>query len=173
MQHEQAAAPTPEQRIEQLMHAYADDVLRTCYVYLSDVHLAEDAMQETFLKAFRSLSTFRSDSHIKTWLTSIAINTCKDMLRGRWFRFVDRKRSLDELPPASLSFEMQDDTLVREVMRLPQKYKAPILLCYYWDLSAAQAAQSLGIAPSTLYAHLKKAQKMLRTKLEGWYHETD
>lgn len=127
-------------------------------------------MQETFIKAYKHMDTFRSDSHIKTWLTSIAMNVCRDMLRGRWFRYVDRRRALEDLPPASVPFDMQDDTLLTEVMRLPQKYKAAILLCYYWNLSAKEAAQALHIAPSTLYVHISRAKKMLKTKLEGWYH---
>ncbi len=56
---------------------YGDSILRMCFLYLKDYHLAEDAAQETFLKAARSYDTFTHASSEKTWLTRIAINCCK------------------------------------------------------------------------------------------------
>lgn len=162
---------TPEEAIEDMMLHYSTPILRTCYVMLNDAHLAEDAMQETFVKAFKALSSFRGDSREETWLTRIAINTCKDMLRGRWFRFVDRRKVLEDLPEASVPFEATDDTLLQEVMALPKKYRAAILMTYYWNLPAKEAAEALGIAPSTLYVYVSRARKMLKTRLEGWYDE--
>ena len=89
-----------ELNIRELMDSFGTDLYRTCFVYLSDAHLAEDAMQETFIKAWRARETFRGQASPKTWLTRIAINVCKDMLRTGWFRQVDRKISLDDLPEA-------------------------------------------------------------------------
>lgn len=162
---------TPEETIEALMRSHSTAILRTCFVMLRDAHLAEDAMQETFVKAFKALSSFRGDSRTETWLMRIAINTCKDMLRGRWFRFVDRRKALEDLPEASVPFEANDDTLIKEVMALPSKYRAAILMTYYWNLPATEAAEALGIAPSTLYVYVSRARKMLKTRLEGWYDE--
>ena len=62
-----------------LVDQYQSSLLRLCFIYLHDKALAEDAVQETFLKAHRSLSSFRGDSSEKTWLTRIAMNTCRDM----------------------------------------------------------------------------------------------
>ncbi len=84
--------------IGELMARFGTDVYRTCFVYLSDAHLAEDAMQETFLKAYKARKSFRGQASPSTWLMRIAINVCKDMRRGSWFRHVDRKISLDDLP---------------------------------------------------------------------------
>mgnify|MGYP000870742032 CR=1 FL=1 len=162
---------TPEETIEALMQRHSTAILRTCYVMLKDAHLAEDAMQETFVKAYKALSSFRGDSRTETWLMRIAINTCKDMLRGRWFRFVDRRKALEDLPEASVPFEVNDDTLIKEVMALPSKYRAAILMTYYWNLPATEAAEALGIASSTLYVYVSRARKMLKTRLEGWYDE--
>ena len=75
--------PGPDDNLENrlifLMEKYEKDLLRMCCVYLRDISLAEDAVQETFLKAYKNLKDFRGDSNEKTWLMRIAVNTCKDM----------------------------------------------------------------------------------------------
>ncbi len=76
--------------IEELIDHYGDGLLRLCLLYLGDRQLAEDAFQETFLKAWKSLPDFRGDSNMKTWLTRIALNTCRSMLRTGWFRLLRR-----------------------------------------------------------------------------------
>ncbi len=156
------------QRLEEMMRAHSTDILRLCFLYLNDYHLAEDAMQETFLKAFRGLSAFRGDADEKTWLTRIAINVCKDLLKSRWFRFVERRVRLEDLPEEGAAFEIEDDTLVRAVMRLPRKYKDAVLLCFYQNLPAKEAAEALHLSPSALYTRLSKAKQLLKADLEGW-----
>ena len=72
--------------IIRLMNIYGDSILRMCFLYLKDYHLAEDAAQETFIKAMNSYDMFHSLSSEKTWLTRIAINCCKNIMRTNWFR---------------------------------------------------------------------------------------
>ena len=57
-----------------------------CFLYLKDYHLAEDAAQETFIKAMKHYDSFNRKSSEKTWLTRIAINCCKNIMRMNWFR---------------------------------------------------------------------------------------
>lgn len=162
------APDVDRQRLEALMRAHSTDILRLCFLYLNDYHLAEDAMQETFLKAFRALHAFRGEASEKTWLTRIAINVCKDLLKSRWFRFVERGIRLEDLPEEGAEFDIQDDTLVRAVMRLPRRYKEAVLLCFYQNFPAKEAAEALHLSPSALYARLNKAKRLLKTDLEGW-----
>ena len=61
---------------ERLVEQYQVAVLRTCWLYLCDRSQAEDAVQETFLKVYRNLDTFRGDSSEKTWILKIAMRTC-------------------------------------------------------------------------------------------------
>ena len=76
-----------EQILERLMREYRDSVFRMCYLYLKDYYLAEDATQETFIKAMKSYDSFLHNSNEKTWLIRIAINSCKNIMRTKWFRF--------------------------------------------------------------------------------------
>ena len=68
-----------DQKLILLMQRYELPVKRMCCAFLQDAALAEDAAQETFLRAYRALDGFRSESSEKTWLMRIAINVCKDM----------------------------------------------------------------------------------------------
>ena len=61
--------------LERLINEYGDSLLRMCYLHLKDYHLAEDAVQETFIKAMRSYDSFGHRSSEKTWIMRIAINT--------------------------------------------------------------------------------------------------
>lgn len=89
-----------EETMMRMVNEWQLSLLRLCYIQLQDKELAEDAVQETFLKAYRSLQSFRGECSEKTWLTRIAINTCRDMQRGGWFRHIDRRVTPDMLPEA-------------------------------------------------------------------------
>ena len=89
-----------EIRLKEWISRYSDDVLRTCFVLLSDQSLAEDAMQDTFTKAWKNMSQFegRENASPKTWLMRIAVNTCKDYRRTQWLRHRNQTSPIDELP---------------------------------------------------------------------------
>lgn len=168
MQKADPAQPDCEVAFTALMRDCSNDVLRLCYFFLQDRMLAEDAMQEVFLKAYRSMNSLRRPEYGKTWLMKITINTCRDIRRGAWLRHVDMRVSLEDLPPAVCEFTPEDDSVVREVMRLEPKYREVILLRYYQEMSAEECARALGITVSGFYRRLKKAQDKLKIRLERW-----
>ena len=157
--------------IERLIAEYGNSILRMCFVYLQDRALAEDAMQETFVKVYRQYASFRHESSEKTWIMRIAINTCKDVRRSAWFRRVDRSVTLDQLPEPHTECDPADDTLILEIMKLPPKLKEVILLRYYQDLSFQEIAAALQIPVGTVSTRMNTARKRLRQKLEGWYFD--
>ena len=86
-----------EEEFSRLVSQYQQQLLHMCTMYLHDESAAEDAVQETFLKAYRSLPQYRHDCSEKTWLMRIAVNTCRDMIRSSWFRHNDRRITPEEL----------------------------------------------------------------------------
>lgn len=161
--------PAQKAQFEQWMHDYETDILRICYLYLGNRVLAEDAMQDTFFKAWRNMKQFKFRSSVKTWLTRIAVNTCRDYIRSAWWR--------REQPASDSEIEVRQVTTVSsesqelffEVMRLPSKYREVIVLRYYQNITTKETAAILGISRMTLARRLKKAYLLLRQQLDGGY----
>ena len=156
-------------RLEEWVDAYADAVLRVCYLYLGDYHLAQDARQDTFLKAWKAMAQYEKNAagHEKAWLMRIAVNTCKDYRRGAWFRRVDKRTALEDLPLRLTAEDGQDRALTMDVMRLPDRLKQVILLHFYQNLTIQETAQALGIPKSTAYRRLARAEEELKETLTG------
>ncbi len=164
MEHALVPSVNLEERLEQWITLYGEAILRTCYVYLSDRTQAEDAAQDTFLKAWNNMGQFegRGDCTEKSWLMRIAINTCRDYQRSRWFRYVDRRKALDELPEMLGGTSPEDRSLFLDILRMPEKYKQVILLYYYQEMTLQEVSDALGVSRSTVHHRLQKAQEQLK-----------
>ena len=156
-------------RLEQWVEAYGNSILRTCFLYLADRALAEDAMQDTFVKVWRNMEQFtgRNDSSAKTWIMRIAINTCIDYKRSAWFKHVDYSKAVEDLQSFTqqTSAEAMDTTLA--LMHLPPKLKQVILLYYYHNMTMAEIAEVLSVNRLTVQRRLRKAYAELRFAPEG------
>ena len=159
------SAQSREDILHRLMDEYELSIRRMCCVYLRDEHLAADAVQETFLKAYLGLDSFRGDSSEKTWLMRIAINTCHSMRRSSWMRYVDRRITLDKLPEPAASADYGLTELTLDVMRLPQKLIDVVLLHDYQGFTVREMAQLLDIPYQTANSRLQKAHRILRIVL--------
>lgn len=155
--------------LEALLEQNGDSLLRLCTLYLKDVHLAEDAVQDTFLRAWRGAAAFRGESSPETWLTRIAINVCKGYLRSPWKRRRAPAEAMENMEAAGQP--AWDDTLPRAVMGLKRPYREVILLYYYQQLKAREIAQLLHIPLSTVTVRLSRARQQLREELKGWYYD--
>ena len=156
----------PENTLERLIQENGVSLKRLCYLYLHDEAMAEDAVQETFLKVYRSLKDFRGEAGEKTWLTRIAINTCKDTLRSGWFRHMDRRVTAETLP-ARQEADPYHREVAAAVMNLPRKLREVILLYYYSGLNTLEIAETLKISQPAVTGRLKRARERLKTDLGG------
>ena len=165
------AVKGPDSNREEAFFRMAEEqqtaLLRLCFMLLRDYALAEDAVQETFFKAYRGYAAYRSDCSEKTWLTGIALNVVRDMKRRAWFRFVDRRITLDQLPEPAVPFEEKDDFLLQAILQLPGKEREALILYYYQDLTMAEVSQTLNVPLSTVGSRLNRARKRMKTMLEG------
>ena len=156
-----------EEQLERMMALYEKDLLRVCTMYLRDFQLAEDAVQECFLRAYRHLGDFRGDSSEKTWLMHIALNICRDMRRGAWWRYIDRRVSLEKLPLPTAPPSVEHIALTTEILRLPRKYMEAVLLYYDQGFSVKEMAELLGISQPAVSSRLRRAREKLYDALEG------
>lgn len=153
--------------VEELIDLYGDDILRLCLMYTGDRQLAEDAFQETFIKAWKHLPAFRGESSVRTWLVRIAANTCKSLLRSGWFRMRKRSQDVAELLDLSAPEEASDLDLASALAALPGKYREAVLLHYYENMTAREIGQMLHIPANTVSNRLRTARRLMRAALEG------
>lgn len=158
------------QQLTQWVERYQKPLLNLCYMDLGDRVLAEDAVQETFLKAYRNAASFRGECSEKTWLMRIAVNTCRDMKRSAWFRHVNRRVTPDELPEGmDTASDQAALDLGDAIIRLPEAYKVVILLYYYQDMTLGEIAAIVGVTPSVVSRRIKKACAQLQNALGKEY----
>jgi RNA polymerase sigma-70 factor (ECF subfamily) len=165
---------------------------RTVYVMiLSVLHNeadAEDAVQETFLKAFRNLSKFRCKSKFSTWLISIALNEARSRLRAKNVRGEGTLHAAQDgiglLSPALLRDwrEVPSEVLERKevrgmlqeaVMGLPDIYREIFLLRDVEELSVQESATTLGISEAAVKVRLHRARMMLQKQLAPKLKQTN
>ena len=156
-----------ETRIERMVTLYQLPLLRLCIMYLHDEEQAKDAVQETFIKAYRNLDSFRNDASEKTWLTRIAINTCKNIYRSAWFRHMDRSVTLDMIAERPAPADEHDDELTTAIMNLPVKLREAALICWLQGMTYDEAADMLGISRQAVGSRLNRARRKLRFAMEG------
>lgn len=170
----------PPLDLENWMEQYGTELLRLCFLYIKDHQLAEDALQETFVRAYTKYEAFQGNASVKTWLTAIAMNVCRDIMRRRSFREKPLMLGADEEDPQRLMdlklataqpsdpMETTDDrlSLLQAVSALPPVYRETILLYYYNGFSAKEIAGIQHCALPTVNVRLKRARDMLRRELD-------
>jgi RNA polymerase sigma-70 factor (ECF subfamily) len=154
----------------ELHHAH---VYNLCLRMLGRPADAEDATQEAFVRAFRQLRSYQPERKFSTWLLSIAAHYCIDQLRRKsWLSlddlpFFDRPAPDREQPEElALEFEARDE-MQALLATLPVKYRAPLILRYWYDLSNAEIAQALGLTEGAVKTRLFRAREMLQEQMEG------
>ena len=153
-----------EQDMLRLMEAYGPSLVVRCTLLLKEAHLAQDVVQETFIRAWRQ-GKLRQETE-KAWLTRVAVNLCRDEYRSRWFRHVDRRITPEELPiPADAPAE--DSGLLDRVSLLPMKEREVIVMHYWNDMSPEEIASALHIDRATVFRRLSRGRKRLKIELEG------
>ncbi|MBQ7385760.1 MAG: RNA polymerase sigma factor [Ruminococcus sp.] len=143
----------------------AQSIVRLCYLYLKDESLAQDAAQDTFVKAYRKLSSFKENSNINTWLTSIAINTCKSLMRQKSYKSTI---SLNEAikVPANTPDKETELSVSQAIKNLPENLRAVTILKYYRGLKTQEIAKILKVPATTINYRLSKSKELLKEKLK-------
>ena len=160
-----------------LVKTYQKQVYYFCYRMLGSAEEAADAAQETFVKAYRALESFREEAQFLSWVLKIASNTCIDRKRSKSRKpsvaFEDmgeeRLEFTSEAPtPEEAALRGESDRLVREALeKLPEKYRAALVMFHFNAMTIKQISQALGRPENTVKSDLHIGRDMLRRKLEG------
>ena len=158
-----------ETELCRMMDEYSSMLVGICAILLDDRDLAQDVVQETFIRVYKKMDSFRGarPESEKAWLTRIAVNLCRDEKRKSWFRLRERAKSIDmtAIPMEDATEEARE--LYAAVQALPKKYREVILLYYYQDLTAQEIAAIFHQATGSIYHKLSVAQQMLKKTLGG------
>lgn len=152
-------------RLQRLISAYQPELLRVCYFYLRDRMLAEDAVQETFVRVWRKLDSYHEDGREKAWLYRIAINCCRDTQRTGWFRRILPVGAPQLFPEESVTVSDETIALNMAIHALPLRLKEVILLHYYQNFTLTEIAEILAISQPAVSDRLKRARRRLRDAL--------
>ncbi len=162
-----------EAAFEKLVDAHGDQLFRVARKMLGNEEDARDAVQETFLAAWRAIGRFAGKSRLSTWLYRILVNSCLMTLRRRRKR---PERLADELPrPRTTSDASVENAAAREetvkvvrdgIRRLPGSYRRILMLRAIDGVDTRDAARSLCVTPNAVKVRLYRAKRALRAELE-------
>jgi RNA polymerase sigma-70 factor (ECF subfamily) len=152
-----------------LVERYKDAVQNLAYRMLGNTTEAEDVTQETFVRAYTQLSTYKSVHKFSTWLLSIASHLSIDQLRRRRFLalpledvpFLEWIVDVGVGPEQSALQGEQQDEIQKYLQLLPSKYRAVIVLRYWHDFSYEEIAQVLNLTQPLVKARLHRARELL------------
>ncbi len=158
---------------ELLLHAHKEAVFRLAYLLLHDADEADDATQETFIRAFRSLDHFDTERPLRPWLLRIVTNTVRNRQRsvGRYLQAMRRWLQSEPAPVTVLSERSgphwEARLLWQAVRRLSRPDQEVLYLRYFLDLDEAEMAAALGVPAGTVKSRLHRATGRLRSVVDG------
>ncbi len=166
---------------EVIVERYKDAVQNLAYRMLGNPTEAEDVTQEVFVRAYTQLATYKPAHKFSTWLLSIASHLAIDQLRRRRFLALP----LEDVPflewmadlgigteQSALQGEQQDE-IQAYLQRLPSKYRAVIVLRYWYDLSYEEISTALNLTPALVKARLHRARELLARYINDNKHSEE
>lgn len=158
---------TKKECVTELFRKYSDEILRMCCLYLKDYQLAEDAVQETYLKVYRYYDSFKGESGRKTWMIRIAINVCKTFLKRKEQGELPYENSVLETNigagSASAFQEILENSVVsKAITELSPEIREVILLYYYQELKLKEIAKLLDLPMTTVVYRQQRGKKELK-----------
>ena len=163
---------------EDLVERHQRYVFNLCLRIMGDYDLAAEMAQEAFLRAWRSIGSFRGDSRFTTWLYTVAHNLCLNRLEGVQrdashrvntadaAEELGRIHSKEEDPAVAYDRNEQKGSIHALIDKLPAKYRAVITLFYLQELSYQEIAEVTGLPIGTVKTHLFRAKEILRRAME-------
>lgn len=171
---------------DKLVLKHKDRLFNLCYRFLGDYHEANDAAQDIFIRAYRSLQDFRFESAFSTWLHRIAVNTCKNKLSSFHYRL--RKKTVSIHNPGvrenhNTALEIREESssalnglerketlmmIQKALNALPVEQKIVMTLRDVEGLSYEEIAQITGLQLGTVKSKLSRARQAVKEKLRGW-----
>ncbi|MFD2442544.1 RNA polymerase sigma factor SigW [Bacillus sp. CGMCC 1.16607] len=165
----------------ELVEIYKDKVYQLCYRMLGNRHESEDIAQEAFIRAYINIHSFNIDLKFSTWLYRIATNLCIDRIRKKkpdyyldsevsgtdGLNMYSHIPSTTDMPEKELESLELEETIQREIMKLPDKYRSVIVLKYIDELSLNEISELLNLPIGTVKTRIHRGREALRKQLRN------
>ena len=160
-----------------LVQTYQTAIYNLCYRMLGEADQAQDATQETFLRAYTQLHRYDPERSFKTWIFSIASHYCIDRLRRRRITWLD----IDDEPlaghpmlrekrvgPEDSALQSERAADIQALLdTLPAKDRAAVVMLYWYDLSYQEIAEATGTTVSAVKSRLHRARSVMAETLQS------
>ena len=160
----------PIHNLKEIMNLYTEPLLRLAYYYVNDTQIAEDIVQEVFIKMYNSQTNYEERGELKAYLYKMTSNKSKDYLKSWSYRNIQLQNKI--FPSAS---KIEVDQLVRKdeqtiigdaILELPIKYREVLIYYYFNDMKISEVASILSTSESTIKTRLGRGKELLKKKLK-------
>ena len=157
-----------ERAFHALLIRYEKRVFALAWRLCFDQTTAEDLAQETFLKIWRNAGSWRPEAKLETWIYRVLYNLFIDnrrRVKGQTEELSENIRSEEDSPEQTLIKKRTAQDVAQALNALPERQKEALVLCYYQEMKAKDAAEVLSVSQSALEALLFRARQTLKDKL--------
>lgn len=154
----------------ELFRLYAPKLLGVCYRYAGSRETAEDLLQDTFVKIFKNIQSYRGDGSFEGWMRMIAVNTCLSWIRknknlAREIELSHKHEKFLDEPEEQEAYPISTDELMKHISTLPDGYRVVLNLFAIEGFSHKQIGEQLGISESTSRSQYARAKSVLTKKI--------
>ncbi|GAA0291757.1 sigma-70 family RNA polymerase sigma factor [Psychrosphaera haliotis] len=152
---------------ETLVRAYSKDLYRYAYWLCRDANVVDDIVQETFLRAWRSLESLKDNNAAKSWLITILRRENARRFERKQLDLVDiDDYEVSDLTSTSTEQEMENHLLQRQIFKLSEEYREPLILQVIGGFSGEEIASILELNKNTVMTRLFRARNQLKEILD-------
>lgn len=154
----------------EIMEHHAERLIRVAYYYTRDLQIAEDIVQEVFIKFHKQQRLYTEYGELRAYLTRCTINRSKDYLKSwharkmqfqeRWLQ-TTKDRELD-----NVIREDEQSLVTNAVMQLPLKYREVLVYYYFEEMTIVQISELLRVPESTVKTRMRRAKELLKPTLQ-------
>ncbi|WP_226038159.1 RNA polymerase sigma factor [Aquibacillus saliphilus] len=162
-----------ESALIEIMDQYGSYLMRTIYLTISDEQLAEEIVQDTFVKAYKKIDQLQEKDKLKSWLTTIAINRCRSTLRKKKLKLISIDESNKQFennqeltPEEHVLSLLKFKNLSEAIIQLDYKYREVVALHYFSEYSIKEIAAITKSKENTIKSRLSRARGKLYELLE-------
>lgn len=163
--------------LTQIMQEHGDYLVKLSYIYVKNWSMAEEIVQDVFVKFYETHGQYEQRATLKTYLAKMTINKSYDYLRsvkGR-MKMLRQMWNTAELSRPSVEQEtlimLTKNQIANEVFKLPLKYREAVVLYYYDEMTSREIAELLVVSENTIKTRLRRARELLKPKLIDFQSE--